>query len=369
VIDVNLLLSILNTSPGTAGAKRASLSESPLSWPSSGKVYAAEGPRGTTVSDPLARVVISDSRMNIQKVKYDTFVFSEVASKVRMRNKLLDLDDLQFKMNRGIHNGRALLDFSGPQPRYSLSSRLKNVDANEFLSQNTSLKNLLYGPLSLDLDVTANGDDFDKFIRQMKGKGNFSLVNGKITSFDLMEKVGMLGKLAGITMEQGGTTITSLTAPLQIADARVSTDNLQMRTPSATVRAVGNFGLDNKNVDYRILAEVPYQASKKTDLASQLMNLSSATFFKTEKGNLGVPLRMTGNISKPVFSLDTQVVQENLKNLMKGGPQSFESLQNLFKKQGQGTSKPSQGDSTKQEPSSPLDDLLNIFDKSKKKQK
>jgi uncharacterized protein involved in outer membrane biogenesis len=369
VIDVNLLLSILNTSPGTAGAKRASLSESPLSWPSSGKVYAAEGPRGTTVSDPLARVVISDSRINIQKVKYDTFVFSEVASKVRMRNKLLDLDDLQFKMNRGIHNGRASLDFSGPQPRYSLSSRLKNVDANEFLSQNTSLKNLLYGPLSLDLDVTANGDDFDKFIRQMKGKGNFSLVNGKITSFDLMEKVAMLGKLAGVTMEQGGTTITSLTAPLQIADARVSTDNLQMRTPSATVRAVGNFGLDNKNVDYRILAEVPYQANKKTDLASQLMNLSSATFFKTEKGNLGVPLRMTGNISKPVFSLDTQVVQENLKNLIKGGPQSFESLQNLFKKQGQGTSKPSQGDSTKQEPSSPLDDLLNIFDKSKKKQK
>jgi uncharacterized protein involved in outer membrane biogenesis len=366
VIDVNVLLSILNTSPGSGGTKKASLSESPLSWPSSGQVYAATAPRGN-IPDPLARVVISDSRINIQKVKYDTFVFSEVASKVRMRNKLLDLDDLQFKMNRGIHNGRASLDFSGSQPRYSLSSRLKNVDANEFLSQNTSLKNLLYGPLSLDLDVTANGDDFDKFIRQMKGKGNFSLVNGKITSFDLMEKVAMLGKLAGITMEQGGTTITSLTAPLQIADARVSTDNLQMRTPSATVRAVGNFGLDNKNVDYRILAEVPYQASKRTDLASQLMNLSSATFFKTEKGNLGVPLRMTGNISKPVFSLDTQVVQENLKNLMKGGPQSFESLQNLFRKQGQGTAKPSQGESTKQEPSSPLDDLLNIFDKSKQK--
>jgi uncharacterized protein involved in outer membrane biogenesis len=363
VINVNVLLSILNTSPASGPAKKASLSESPLSWPSSGKVYAAAASRGS-ISDPLARVVISDSRISIQQVKYDTFVFSEVASKVRMRNKLLDLDDLQFKMNRGIHNGRASLDFSGSQPRYSLSSRLKSVDANEFLSQNTSLKNLLYGPLSLDLDITASGSDFDGFIRQMRGKGNFSLVNGKITSFDLMEKVAMIGKLAGVTVEQGGTTITSLTAPLQIADGRVSTDNLQMRTPSVAVRAVGSFGLDNKNVDYRILAEVPYQASKKTDLASQLMNLSSATFFRTDKGNLGVPLRMTGNISKPVFALDAQAVQENLKKSL--GPKSLESLQNLFKskKQAEGSSKP---DGTEQSPSSPLDDLLNIFDKSKQK--
>src|SRR5262249_48611770 len=149
----------LNTSPGTGGAKRASLSEWPL-FSLASEVYAA--PRGN-ISDPLARVVISDSRINIQKVKYDTFVFSEVSSKVRMRNKLLDLDDLQFKMNGGTHSGRASFDFNTAQPRYSLSSKLRNVDANEFLSQNTSLKNLLYGPLSLDLDVAANGSDFDQF--------------------------------------------------------------------------------------------------------------------------------------------------------------------------------------------------------------
>jgi len=372
VIDVNVLLSILNTSPPSGGSKKAGLSGSPSLWFSAAeKVYAATAPGGPVAADPLVRVVISDSHINIQKLKYDTFIFTEVSSKVRMRNKLLDLDDLQFKMNKGIHNGRASLDFGGSQPRYSLSSRLKNVDANEFLSQNTSLKNLLYGPLSLDLDVTAGGSDFEAFIRQMKGKGNFSLVNGKITSFDIMEKVAMLGKLAGMTMEQGGTTITSLTAPLQIADSRVSTDNLQMRTPSATVRAVGSFGLDNQNVDYRILAEVPYQPSKNTDLASQLMNLSSGTFFKTDKGNLGVPLRMTGNISKPVFSLDTQAVQENLKNsLMKGSPKTLESLQNLFKsKKQQDSSNPSQ-ESPKQSPSSSFEDLLNdVFNKKAKDKK
>src|SRR5262249_51158573 len=73
VIDVNLLLSILNTSPGTGGAKRASLSEWPL-FSLASEVYAATAPRGN-ISDPLARVVISDSRINIQKVKYDTFDF------------------------------------------------------------------------------------------------------------------------------------------------------------------------------------------------------------------------------------------------------------------------------------------------------
>src|SRR5262249_40951480 len=160
--------------------------------------------------------VISDSRVGVQKVKYDTFAFTDVSSKVRMRNKLLDLDDLQFKMNHGIHTGRASLDFTGARPRYTLNSKLKNVDSNEFLSQNTSLKNLLYGPLSLDLDVSAGGSEFNEFLKEMKGKGNLSLVNGRITSFDLMEKIAMFSKLAGINVAQGGTTITSLTAPFQI---------------------------------------------------------------------------------------------------------------------------------------------------------
>jgi uncharacterized protein involved in outer membrane biogenesis len=370
-MDVNTLIGILNTSPENVNPKKANLSQSPLPWAFTGNLYAAAKARGTPVSDPLARVVISGSRISIQKVKYDTFVFTEVSSKVRMRNKLLDLDDLQFKMNRGIHNGRASFDFSGSHPRYSLSSKLKNVDSNEFLSQNTSLKNLLYGPLSLDLDVNASGRRFDEFIKQMKGKGNLNLVNGRITSFDLMEKVAALGKLAGLSVEQGGTTITSLTTHFQVADARVSTDDLQMRTPSATVHATGSFGLDNQNVDYRILAEVPYQASKGNDLASQLMNLSSATFFKTEKGNVGVPLRMTGNIFKPVFALDILVVQQNLKNrFMKEGPKSLESLQNLLKpkKAGEGSSKPSDADSPGQTPLSPLEELLKgVLDKNKKK--
>src|SRR5262249_31655015 len=133
-------------------------------------------------------------------------------------------------------------------------------------------------------------------------------------SFDLMEKIAAFGKLAGINVEQGGTTITSLTAPFQIADGLVSSENLQMRTPSASVRAAGTFDLENKNVDYRILAELPYTPGKGNDLATQLMNFSSGTFFKTDKGNVGVPLRMTGNISKPVFALNTRFVKKILKN-------------------------------------------------------
>jgi uncharacterized protein involved in outer membrane biogenesis len=156
------------------------LSESPLPWTFAQSLYAVTNSRGTPAPDPLARVVISDSRINIQNVKYDTFLFSEVSSKVRMQRKVLGLDDLQFKMNRGIHNGSASLDFSGTQPRYTLNSKLKNVDSNEFLSQNTSLKNLIYGPLSLDLDVSASGSGLDEFLKQMKGKGNLSLTNGRI---------------------------------------------------------------------------------------------------------------------------------------------------------------------------------------------
>jgi uncharacterized protein involved in outer membrane biogenesis len=260
-----------------------------------------------------------------------------------------------------------------------LASSLKNVDANELLSQNTSLKNMIYGTVSLDMDLKGSGSGYDEITKQLKGNGKLSLTNGRLTSFDLMEKVALLGKLTGLKSGgEAGTTINSLTAPFQVQGGRISTDALQLRSPDVTVKAAGSFGFDN-SVDYRILAELPASTSKKNDLTSQIMNLAGATFFSGENGNVVVPLRMTGNISKPAFALDTEVVQENLKKrLLKGGPtNAVETLQNLFKKKSPGST-PSSGSPTKnsaqpgekkpESESSPFDELLKgVFDKTKKK--
>jgi uncharacterized protein involved in outer membrane biogenesis len=380
-LDLTSLNDMLNTSQARLTTKAVHGGESLVPWAFIGSLYADKAKPAPSLQDPLSRLVISDSQVNIQKVKYDTLLLKDAASKIRMKNRLLELHDLQFQMNRGIQSGRASFDFNGPQPRYTFDSKLKNVDSNEFLSQNTSLKNLIYGMLSLDMDLKGDGSGWDDITKNLKGGGTLSLTNGRITSFDLMEKVALLGRLAGLNFGQAGTTINSLTASFKILDGRVSTEMLQLRIPDATIKATGSFGLD-KSVDYQITAELPNNVSKKYDLASQIVNLAGATFLKNEQGNVVVPLRMSGNISSPSFALDTKVVQENLKNrFMKEGPKALEALKNVFKSKQPADSVSHQGskaDASKkpatekppEKKSSPLEELLKgVLDKAKEKKK
>ncbi len=307
--------------------------------------------------DPLTKLVIHDSHVSIQSVQYETLLLKQVTSKVQMKNKILELADLQFRINQGIHAGSAILDFTGPRPFYSFDSRLKDVDTNEFLSQNTSLKNMIYGLLSLDMDVKGNGSNFGDIAKNLKGQGKLNLLKGRITSFSLSQQLAALGKLVGFNPDPSGTEINELAGDFQVSDGRASTNNLRLRTPIGVVKAAGSFGFD-KTVDFQILAELPSATIKKNANVNPLLDLAAASFFRNEQGNIVLPLRMTGTVTAPHFTLDSKLVQENLKK--RGLNQILDSFKGMLRPKSGNTpsgqeaapAKPSE-----QKPAS-LDDLL-----------
>ena len=183
----------------------------------------------------------------------------------------------------------------------------------------------------------------------------------------------MLGKLAGVETGKAGTEFDDLISNFTISNGRVSTSDLHMRLQGTALRATGSLGLD-KSADYQISVELPSSVSKEYMGSNQLLNMASATFFANEKGNMVLPLRMTGLITSPRFALDTKMVQENLKNsFRKEGVQTLQkTLGGFLKPKGaaqEGTS-PQPADKPAEKKTSPLEDLLRgVMDKSKEKKK
>jgi uncharacterized protein involved in outer membrane biogenesis len=279
---------------------------------------------------------VRDSSVAVDTVSYDNLRLTKVSSKIQMKNRVLQLQDLKFNMNQGTHSGAASFDFNGAQPYYTFSSKLRDVDANEFLTQNTSLKNLFYGKLSSDIDLQGSGSGFDQISKQLKGGGKVTVSKGKITSFNLAEQVALLGKLTGLNVGQaGGTEFENLVSELTVANGRVNTNTMHFRASGMSLKARGSLGLD-RSADYQISAEVPAALSKKTNV-SQYLDLASATFFQNENGNVVIPLRMTGDISRPRLTLDSQMVKDNLKNnLRQGGlTKAMDAFQGLLKNKDQ----------------------------------
>ena len=353
---------------------REQLDHNPLlEWVKGQVVYAAPVPTTGRDRDPLGALEVRDSSVSIDQVVYDQLLLKQVSSRVRMKSKVVQLQDLKFHVNQGTHVGAASFDLNGAKPRYTFVSKLRDVDANEFLSQNSSLKNVVYGKFSSDLDIKGEGTGFDEIARQLKGGGKVSLVNGRITSFNLKEQIAMLGKLAGVETGKAGTEFDDLISNFTISNGRVSTSDLHMRLQGTALRATGSLGLD-KSADYQISVELPSSVSKKYMGSNQLLNMASATFFANEKGNMVLPLRMTGLITSPRFALDTKMVQENLKNsFRKEGVQTLQkTLGGFLKPKGaaqEGTS-PQPADKPAEKKTSPLEDLLRgVMDKSKEKKK
>ena len=344
-------------------------------------VYASGRGRGST-RDPLRDLSIKDSSLAIEKVYYEPRVLTNLTSNVRMQNKILDLSNLQFQVDHGDHTGSLTVDFNRPQPGYSYSAKLRNLDANEFLTENFSLKNTIYGNLSSDFELHFSGTDSDQMVGSLVGSGKMGIAKGRITSFNISEQVATLGKLAGVNLGQSGTEFEDLASDFVIREGRIFTSNMHVKMTTMRLQGNGAFGFD-KTTDCRILAEILSEPGRKSGDSTQLANVAAGVLFKNAQGNIVLPLRMTGLITSPKFSLDPQAANDLWKNMLREGnvKETIDSIQSLFKPKKSATPPAASGTpsgkeaSTNQEKplekkSSPWDELLKgVMDQTKQKKK
>lgn len=380
-VDLATLSTLVASSPAASPANtRAFLMNEPLLRGLAGAfgtppVFAA--PPKPSAADPLAALTVLPSQVSVGRVRYDTLRLENVSSNLQMKNNVLNLGALQFQMHRGTHSGRASFDLNGAQPNYTFNSALKNVDANEFLTQNSSLKNLIYGQFSSDLDIKGTGNGFDAITRSLKGGGKATLTKGRITSFNLLEQVAAIGKLAGLNFKQGGSTdIEDMISNFRIEDGRVFADMMHVRVPGASLKASGSFGFDN-TIDYQLSVELPAQSA---GAATPFLNLATATFFRSEQGKIVVPLRLSGKVERPGFALDSRVVRDNLSRTGKEAAKgALDALQNAFsgkKADNQSGAAAEDGNPEKaaaerapEKKASPLDRFQDLLNKAKEKKK
>ena len=378
-------LSDLISSDGDKNAKHSTLlkpsSLDPLSYTITPVVYASGGEGGST-RDPLSDLSIKDSSLAIEKVYYEPRVLTNLTSNVRMQNKILDFSNLHFQVNHGDHSGSLSVDFNRPQPGYNYSAKLRNLDANEFLTENLSLKNTIYGNLSSDFELHFSGSNYDQLTRGLVGSGKVGIAKGKITSFNMSEQVATLGKLAGMNLGQSGTEFEDLASDFVIREGRIFTSNMHVKMTTMRLQGNGSFGFD-KTTDCRILAEILSAPGLKAGDSTQIANIAAGVLFKNAQGNIVLPLHMTGLITSPKFSMDPQAANDLWKNLLRegGSKDALDSIQSLFKSKKSATSPAASGTPTGKEASSgeekppekkssPWDDLLKgVMDQTKQKKK
>lgn len=244
----------------------------------------------------------------------------------------LTFDPTTFTMYGGTHRGSVTIDLSKTPARWSLDGRVSGVDVSDFLRDFTGRDQRLDGTASAA--PALRGSVGEPIPQTLDGRMQVDVVNGVIREFPLLIAINRaLGLAEGdardtrferlsatlmfeprVFMSSGGR---SLSAAEAFAPGYATTDDLVLQARDARVEAAGRLGFD-RSLD---LAGQAVLSPEKT--ASAIRSVRELSGLRNDRGELELPLTITGTVDNPSIRIDLKTVvgrsiKEELRRRLRG---------------------------------------------------
>jgi uncharacterized protein involved in outer membrane biogenesis len=305
-IDVVQLQQITATAPAPP-KKTAS------SWGLVPRVYGAAPPQASI----LTRMTGTGTLM-VGTILYDQLVLNNVRSNVNLNRGLITLSPLTAQLCGGQENGAIVLDARQTPMAVKVQSKLANVDANKLVSSVTSVKQTLYGLLAANTNMGFAAASSSDMARTLNGTFNLDLTKGRIVGIDLLHELGNVGKFLSGAPAAGSQPVTNLlklTGTFDVRNGLAQTNNLQAQIEGGSLGATGAVNLVNNALNLHLTAVLSKWFSNKVGGTSVggFMNTALAN----GKGELVIPVLITGTFQHPIVAPDVQkVAQMKLQHLL-----------------------------------------------------
>lgn len=232
--------------------------------------------------------------------------FTNLKGVVRYEKGDLLLDSVTARMYGGDVVLSGVVGLASPDPDFRVKVAVKEVAVEEILSRKTSLKDFLSGPLSLSADIGGGMRDFADFSRTASGSGSVRLTGGRIKGVDLLSTAAGVAGLQ--TLVPGGkaargeaaTSFSDFSASFQVEAGKIRTQSLRLLSGTLGLSGTAAVGFD-RTLDFRGVLRLSKEMSARVRGAA-------GKFLVGPQGEVDIPLVMSGPVTAPVVSLDTEAL-------------------------------------------------------------
>lgn len=194
--------------------------------------------------DGVAPELSAEGSLKIGSFQMADITLTDLNAQAVYRNGQLALNPLTASLYGGRHSGSLQMDLRPAQPVYTLNSRLEKIESSQLLAAVTSLKGIVSGPLTADLNLRFSPADPVHLARSLNGKVSLNLSPGQLTSFDLTRELAQVARFLGFQASAANTTqLLGLVGDLSLTNGVASTDNLQLTLSNLTASLTGNMNL------------------------------------------------------------------------------------------------------------------------------
>src|SRR5579872_3162358 len=295
-LDVTELQQITSPQPAPQGKKAAN-----------GGWNVVPSAQAATPPPSMLTTMTGSGTLNVGQILYDQLVLNTVKSNVNLDHGIIKMSPLTSQIYGGTQSGAITVDARRTPMAFNVATQLSKVDANKLLSSVSSVKNTLYGLLGLNGQTSFSAVSSGDIARTLNGNLSLNLNNGKIMGVDLITKLADIGKfLSGRRPANAFTNIAKLSGTFNIRNGVAQTNDLQADIEGGNLAAQGAVGLADESLNMHLTAVLSKQFSQTvggTGIGG-IMNTALAN----NKGELVIPVIVTGTFTHPAFAPDLQKI-------------------------------------------------------------
>lgn len=272
-----------------------------------GTGYRAEG-SGTgagRISGPIAKIVV-DGTAKLPSGKFEApvskgganfkFPFTDLQAPFRFTDGILTVSGAKAKLFSGELTASGKVFVKETPIRFGFDTRMKSLQTEEFLSTNTTMKNVLKGGLDMNFVATGTTDG----LNSLNGSSGLSMASGSYTAPPVAAQI--FKALDSSQLTSG--VIKSLQGHFAFKNGRMDSNDLVFKSPYGQLSYSGSVGLDT-TLDGTANLVLPREICQNSKVLRDLVG---------NQPNLEIPVGVRGSLLSPSV---TPQLDKLLKNAAK----------------------------------------------------
>ena len=258
-------------------------------------------PAGNWSNAPIDLSALSSVNADLDVV-IGEFIFKKLTIKPLKTQLTLAGGKLDFAINvaqtyGGKINANIKATFGGA---VALSGNVAGVEAEPFLSDWAN-NDTISGTLNSAFNLKAQGKSQRAMVESLGGSANFTFQNGAIKGKNLAANIRKLKSLGGNADASAPqqTDFSEISGSMNIASGIIRNNDLFMKSPLIRLRGEGEVNLPAYQIAYKL----------KPEIVGTLKGQGG----KDDAAGVTVPLKISGNLNAPSYSIDAKAaLMENL---------------------------------------------------------
>ncbi|HEX4748294.1 MAG TPA: AsmA family protein [Bryobacteraceae bacterium] len=246
--------------------------------------------------------------LSSSSLQAENFVLTNVQAKVNTVNGSVGLSPESAMIFGGREDGDITLDTKAQHPLCHVKSKLTGVDTNALLTAISSLKDTLYGSLEADGDLSFALDSGPNLASTLNGTLGFNVTHGHLKNVNIMSELSKVGRFLGSAPAQSasGTDLQRFSGTLKIQNGVATTNNLVAVMAEGSLSGTGSTNFASQALDLHVTAALSSGTTNSVGGTGVGGFLNTA--LANNKGELVLPVLVTGTTAHPVFAPDMQAL-------------------------------------------------------------